>query len=256
MDFRIPGLTARLTTKSMTGVVRRDPNGFSTNVPHLKTNEPAQYETRGLQKPSYPELNWKEFSELVTPDLKTGRSINVTIVTWDNGDRGNTGDFAPVDFDNGEITMISGLCSLDSTTKTFTVTNELCRAGEGMSGGIALLEIGNDRFEIGQLHGIVDGKLGRRDQLRFVRSDSSDIESFSNDIETAHDKNKQSHGKSKMEKHVHGEKIVITNRNAAELKAEKSPAGKHNLQQRDLKEKKQTEKDLAKEKHKAKNRKK
>ena len=255
MDFRIPGLTARMRTNSMTGVVRRDSGRFSTNVPHLKTNEPAQYETRGLQKSSYPELNWKKFSELVTPDLKTGRSINVTIVTWDNGDRGNTGDFAPVDFDNGEITMIAGLSSIDPITKTFTVTNSLNQAGEGMSGGIALLEIGNNRFEIGQLHGIVDGKKGRQDQLRFVRSDSSDIESFSNDIETNHKRKKKSKG-NKSSRHDHGVQIDTKNIQAAELKANNSPADRNRLQQRNLKGKRQTEKDIARDKHKEKNRKK
>jgi hypothetical protein len=250
MDFRLPGLTARLTTNSMTGVVRRDPNGFSTNVSHLRTDEPAQYETRGLQKPSYLEINWKEFSDHVMPYIKTGRAINVTIVTWDNGDRGNTGNYTPVNDDNGEITMMAGLSSIDPITKTFTVTNSLNQAGEGMSGGIALLEIGGDTFEIGQLHGIVDGKLDSRDQLRFVRSDSSDIESFHNDIETNHKKKKK--GKAQLERHDHGINVVTTNRKSAELKAQKSTADKHKLQQRGKKETRQAEKAEAREKHKAK----
>lgn len=252
MDFRTPGLTARFTTNTIGGVAKRDSGRFTTNVPHLKTDEPPQYEINGAQKLSCPELNWKTFFDYAEPALKSGKPVNVTIVTWENGDRGDTGDYAPVDFDNGEIVMISGLYSIDPKTKTFTVTNELFQAGKGMSGGVALLEIEGEIFEIGQFHGIADGNKGRRDQLRFVRSDSSNIESFVDDIETAHGPNKQSNGKAKLERHAHGIQFVNTNRNVAEFKAQKSNADKHNLQQRKLKEKRKAEQAAAKAGHKEK----
>jgi hypothetical protein len=39
MDYKNPGITARVNLNLMTAVYKRDENGFSTNVAHLKTNE-------------------------------------------------------------------------------------------------------------------------------------------------------------------------------------------------------------------------
>ena len=254
MDFRNPGLSVRFTTPTMTGVVNR--NGFHTNVPHLRTAEPIKYETKGPKKPPYPVLNWKRFSDHVKPDLRTGRTINITIVTWDNGNRGNTGNYAPVNYDNKEILMIAGLNSIDLRTKTYTVTNSLNQAGEGMSGGIALIEIKGNTFEIGELHGIADGKLGRTDQLRFVRSDSSDIESFYNDIETGHKKKKNGNGQAKVEKHQHGIEYDKKNEKVAELKATKSKAYKNTAKQREIRQIRKAESQNRRENRKAKGNKK
>ena len=231
MNFKSPGLSARITTSTYTAVAKRDNATFTTDVPHLKGVDSFTTQISGVQASVKEKLPWKEFSEYATPLLKAGTPINIYLVTWDNCAKQDVYPYASPGFDNKEIVMVAGLTGLDEFTKTFTVTNELNQLGQGVSGGLAYLEIEKSYFEIGQINSIADG--GYSNQLRCVTTDSVNLDKFYNDILTAH--KKLGNGNT-SERHQNGIENVKTNFASAEKKATKCRAGKNALKQREIKE--------------------
>ncbi|RAP38801.1 hypothetical protein DID80_02180 [Candidatus Marinamargulisbacteria bacterium SCGC AAA071-K20] len=174
ISFNKPGITGRLQDPSKTGVVKLEKNGFST-VKHVAPENAYTVEIM-------PNMHVEIPAEVSWPDLVRFSPKNVYIVTWDNGERGDTGNYAPVTWDNKEVVMLAGLCELDASSKTFTITNGLNKLGHGHSGGLVVGEIGGKYLELGRVNAIANGKIGRTDQLRCVRTDSTGTFMFDEEI--------------------------------------------------------------------------